>query len=340
MVRGNGAVARRLSMLIGARQPNLDDCATYFGDASEAPFFPTAIRNSCATSPPPKIATELKTSQSLEILRSAVVLRCFRWRGTQIANQPGRTGGDVRPRTNHRDDTRNMIDGLDRAAIGIQLSQRRHQVVAHNLAYMDTPGFRREFVTVGNEPAEDGTFDTNVIRHGRDFTPGVMEMTGRKLDVAIDGDGFFVLDGPDGNELYTRSGVFFVGENGQLVAGNGLPVQGTAGPINIPPGTTPSSIEISIDGSLQVNGNPFGQLRVAAFADNNVLQPAGTALFVSPDVQPEASDAAVRQGIRERSNVSPVHELTRMIIGLRQHEAAQKSITTIAESLAQRTREQ
>ena len=233
-----------------------------------------------------------------------------------------------------------MIDGLDRAAIGIQLAQRRHQVVAHNLAYMDTPGFRREFVTVGNATAPDGKFDTNVVLHGRDFTPGVMEATGRPLDAAINGDGFFVLENPEGDQLYTRAGVFFPGENGQLVAANGLQVQGTAGPITIPPNTSPAGIAISADGTLSVNGNPFGQLKVVQFADNNVLQPAGTALFASPDVQPEPSDAAVLQGSRERSNVSPVHELTRMIIGLRQHEAAQKSITTIAESLAQRTREQ
>ena len=141
-----------------------------------------------------------------------------------------------------------MLNGLYSAAAGMDAAQARHETAATNLASAQQPGFRR--TQVGR-----GTFEAAVLavqhQEGRDagpnqsgdlldFREGTMQLTGRGLDLAIQGDGFFVVDGPEGL-LYTRNGRFFVNEASELVTVDGLPLQGTAGPIRLPPGTSTST---------------------------------------------------------------------------------------------------
>ena len=120
-----------------------------------------------------------------------------------------------------------MLQGLYSSATGLSAAILNQEVVARNLAHIDVPGFRRSLVSYKTFEAQlqDASeadvlsphLGTQVNEVEIDFTPGRVRSTGRSLDLALNGDGFFVLDGPDG-PLYTRNGVFHLDENGKLVS--------------------------------------------------------------------------------------------------------------------------
>lgn len=243
-----------------------------------------------------------------------------------------------------------MLNGLYSAATAMDSAATRHEVVAQNLAFADHPGFRRR-VTV------DRSFETALQEvqspeftreslgtnsHGPhiDFTVGAFQQTGRTLDLALQGDGFFVIDGPDG-PLYTRSGVFQVNDEGTLVNVDGLPVRGEGGEITFSPGASTEQVTVTGDGRILQGDQEVGRLETAHFERLDLLTPAGVSLFrASEGVEQLPAEATIVQGVRERSNVSPVTEMVRMIDGMRQYEAASKALQTIARSIEQRVRPQ
>ncbi len=237
-----------------------------------------------------------------------------------------------------------MFRGMYAVATAINATERNQEVLSLNLSHINTPGYRRQISTFETLVAQSMSGDPNdaqingAIISGvqHDFSPGAMEQTGRELDVAIDGKGFFVLDTPQGPR-YTRNGVFFSGESGELVASNGFPVQGAGGAIRIPPSISPNQILIQADGSIVAGGSRVGKLKVVEFEDKSVLKLDGAAMF-SSDVSPTDSDAKLRQGFRERSNVNATHELVNMVVGMRHHEAAQKALRAMSDSLQQHIR--
>lgn len=238
-----------------------------------------------------------------------------------------------------------MLPGLYSAATALHVAEQNQELVARNLAHVNVGGFRRSFVVVESlddttsadaPPTESGLGAHVAVTH-TDFSDGMLEVTDRSLDVAIMGDGFFVVDGPDG-PLYTRNGSFFAGEGGQLVDVNGRVVQGEGGPIAIPAQVSTKDIQITEDGSIRAGQANLGQLRVVQFSDNAQLISAGTYSFTAPpDLAAEPSDARIIQGSRELSNVNPVEELVRMTVGLRYYEAAQRVLHAMSESIAQNT---
>ena len=243
-----------------------------------------------------------------------------------------------------------MNPGLYSAATALNAGQLNQEVVAQNLAHMDVPGYRRRVVALSafeqvyqqslSEMTTPTGLGTQVSDVQTDFTAGAMQTTGRSLDVAIDGDGFFVVDGPDG-ALYTRKGVFQLTADGELVTTEGMPVRGTGGPLVMPATVAPSEIQIGRDGTIRAGGQDVGQLELATFADNRQLLPVGTTLFEAPaGTDPGDGEVTVHQGVREMSNVTPVEELVRMIVGLRHYEAAQRALTTLAESVGHNTNPQ
>ncbi|MFG0296102.1 MAG: flagellar hook-basal body protein, partial [Maioricimonas sp. JB045] len=151
-------------------------------------------------------------------------------------------------------------------------------------------------------------------------------------DFAIHGDGFFVVDGPSGEALYTRNGSFHLTGDGELVTAEGLTVRGATGAINIPPDTDVSRLVVQSDGTIFADDQEVGRLAFARFEDTSVLERRGITLFEAPpEINPEQDGVTVVQGTRERSNVHVVHELVRLIAGMRQYEAAQKSLTNLTE---------
>jgi flagellar basal-body rod protein FlgF len=145
-----------------------------------------------------------------------------------------------------------------------------------------------------------------------DLSQGPMQQTGSPLDVAVDGNAFFVVQTPRG-ERYTRNGAFQINANGQLVTSEGHQVLGDGGPILFQ--SQDKDINISREGTIGVPGGIRGRLRLVTFANSQQLQKDGSSAFVAPagvQAQP-AQNATVVQGSLEKSNVHAVLEMTRMI---------------------------
>lgn len=237
-----------------------------------------------------------------------------------------------------------MFSGVYSAASALRTAELQQDVIATNLAHLNVPGFRRSNLTVAafaeqlaaedpNSPGYGATVESIAI----DFTEGPNVNTGRGLDVAIVGDAFFVVQGQEG-PLYTRNGVFRLDENQTLVGASGFPVLSDGGPITIPNDVSSSQIHIANDGTITANDTQLGKLQLVQFDDNTQLAQVGTTLFSSAEpATPAEPEVQVVQGMREQSNVSPVDELVSMIVAARYHEAAQRTLKLIDDTIQQQT---
>lgn len=239
-----------------------------------------------------------------------------------------------------------MLTGLYSAANGMEAASVRHELAAANLAFAQNPGHRRIAIrhqsfhsaySAAGQDELDPDGPSQPLNPTIDFRQGHIEHTGRTLDVALQGDGFFVLDGAQG-PLYTRNGRFQVNSAGELVSGDGLRVRGMAGPLVLPPGTSSLSLQVTAEGRLLVGEVAVGQLEIVQFDDMSELQRAGAALFSAPDsASTSRSKASVLQGAYEHSNVEPVTELVSLLIAARQYEAAQQSLKSIERAVEKHT---
>ena len=153
-----------------------------------------------------------------------------------------------------------------------------------------------------------------------DFTPGPIRQTGNPLDVAIDGNGFLVVQTPRG-ERYTRNGALQINGTGELVTSAGDRVVGDGGPIQFQ--STDNDVSINPDGTITVregsnaaSDSARGKLRLVRFDRAQTLIKDGSSLFRAPDgaaPQPATSGVRIVQGAVEQSNVRPVVEMARMI---------------------------
>jgi flagellar basal-body rod protein FlgF len=207
--------------------------------------------------------------------------------------------------------------------------ERQMDVVANNVANMNTAGFKAER-TLFEEYLSPGAHEDNFVGRDRrvsyvqdratfhDFSAGPLEQTKNPLDVAIDGNAFLVVQTPAG-ERYTRDGSLQINNQGQLVTASGNQVLGANGPIVFQP--TDKSINIAADGNISVlEGTGSidslrGKLRLVNFANAQQLVKEGSNLFTAAAgaaAQPDTK-AQIRQGYVEKSNVNSVMEMTRMI---------------------------
>ncbi len=237
-----------------------------------------------------------------------------------------------------------MLQGYYSAATGMRAALENQDVLAQNLAHAPVPGYRRQALSFESYLAPtDAPTDpmkspplhgTKQSRHDTAFTAGTYHHTGNPLEFAIQGDGFFVLNGPNG-PLYTRNGQFQIDASGRLVSQGGLTVSGANGSLNIPPNT--ATISVAPDGTVTAGNTQIGQLRVVSFDDPRQLVRAGTTLFSAPPgVEPQASFAMIRQGYREGSNVQVIHEMVQMIVGMRHYEASAKALRALSDAMQQR----
>lgn len=225
-----------------------------------------------------------------------------------------------------------MVDGAGKIASGLNGLVTQLEVVAHNVANAQTAGFKRRVLTFeqeyqkfldsmsGNRSLRSNPIQT---RQEIDFSQGRLILTGRPLDVALEGRGFLVVQTPEGT-MYTRNGCLQINALGQLTDTEGRIVAGRNGPINLPPDAGTADLQISLDGVIEVNGVQVGQLQLADFGENERrLVPAGFGVFSAPaDVQPAPSAAVqVRQGYQEGSNVQMVQEMVSMMTLSRLYEA-------------------
>jgi len=205
--------------------------------------------------------------------------------------------------------------------------QRELDVIANNLANINTNGFKGESVQFEeylSSPARADGFPLADRRvafvHDRatiaDFSQGPLAQTGNTLDVAISGEGFLVVDTPAG-ERYTRNGALTRSANGELVTSEGYRVRGAQGAIQLD--QNDSDILIARDGTISAqNSNQIadrGKIRLVRFADPQRLVKEGLSLYSAADQQPQPATPATGlvQGMVEKSNVQPVLEMGRMI---------------------------
>jgi flagellar basal-body rod protein FlgF len=211
--------------------------------------------------------------------------------------------------------------------------QRRMDVSANNLANISTNGFKADSLVM---EFDDGTSahalddpeniifvrDINLMR---DMGQGPVAMTGNPLDVAIEGNGFFMVEGPNG-PLYTRDGAFSLTGDGRLVTSDGRAVLSSGGaPITLDPqGDSPA---IGRDGAIRVAGVEAGRIGVASFAAPGALSKVGDNLWDAQGQASQAFEGVVVQGALEGSNVRPVIELTRLIEISRAYQSAAKIVS-------------
>ncbi len=219
-------------------------------------------------------------------------------------------------------------------ALSRQMALRRQmEMIANNIANMNTTGFKSEAVLlredssvpkiagISNRPLDKTSM---VLDWGmaRDMRGGAIKQTGNPMDVAIDGKGFFAVTTANGQERFTRNGVFQLNADGQMVDLAGDRVQGDGGEINIPPGST--NISIGPDGTISTKTGVIGKLRVATFENEQALKSEGNNSFSAGDQAPQTAEKPkVIQGALEGSNVNSVAEMTQMIDVQRQYQQIQ-----------------
>jgi flagellar basal-body rod protein FlgG len=256
-----------------------------------------------------------------------------------------------------------MIRALYSSSTGMNAQEANIDVIANNLANVNTTGYKKsraefqdlvyQYVVEPGAPTSATTQSPSGIQIGlgvktaavqKVFTQGDLTNTGNQLDVAVQGDGFFQVQMPDGSTAYTRSGSFQLNSQGQLVTTDGYPILG--------PGTFPSdtlAVTIGEDGTVsvrqpgQATPSQIGQFTAARFPNNGGLRAIGRNLYEetassgSPITGTFGTDGVGRlsQGFLESSNVSVVEQVVNMISAQRAYEASSKGIQAADEMLGQ-----
>jgi len=234
-------------------------------------------------------------------------------------------------------------------------------VISNNLANVNTTGFKKSKIefqdllyettrAAGANQGGSNQLPTGIqVGHGsravatsKIFTEGELTQTGERLDMAIQGDGFFQVQMPDGTLAYTRDGALKTSSSGQITTSDGLPVQGGFQPI--PVGTT--GVTISADGEVTTNGangTSNFQVQLVRFANPSGLQAVGRNLYLETPASgtPEtgtpnqAGFGSLQQGYLEMSNVKVVEEMVNMIVAQRAYEVNSKAVQASDEMMQQ-----
>lgn len=255
-----------------------------------------------------------------------------------------------------------MMRALWTAAAGMNAQQLTVDVLANNLANVNTAGFKRSRVDFqdllyqtervpGTATARNAQVPVGIqvglgSRPGavyKIFSQGTFQQTGNPLDMAIEGDGFFQVQLPDGRIAYTRDGSFKVDNQGRLVTSDGYPLQPE---ITIPPDAL--SVSIGQDGTISVmlpgqsQPQEVGQIQLVRFINPAGLQSIGRNLFVATFASGDPQTGTpglegygtIAQGFVEMSNVKVVEEMVNLITALRAYEVNSKAIQTADEMLS------
>jgi len=228
------------------------------------------------------------------------------------------------------------------AMSGAKQNMHALSVTANNLANSKTTGFKADLAQARALQAFGEGMPTRVFsmteRSGQNFDSGALLTTGRDLDIAITGDGFFSVQAADGSEAYTRSGHLSISEDGALQTNEGELIVGDAGPIYLP--LPVQNIEIANDGTIMVQpeGAPITeQVEVARIKfvnpDVRLMQKGNDGLFRQKNGVDAIADINVKMqnGALESSNVSAISEMTDMIALQRQFEMQLKLMATAEE---------
>ena len=258
-----------------------------------------------------------------------------------------------------------MMRSLWISKTGMEAQQTQLDTIAHNLANASTNGYKRSHAVfedlmyqnlrqAGSNSSDQTTLPTGLqlglgaraVATSRSFAQGGLQQTSNQLDVAINGQGFFEIQMPDGTTGYTRDGAFQVNATGQLVTNNGHLIQPG---ITIPANAT--SVSIGNDGTVTVvlptqpAPQAVGKLQLANFINPPGLDPKGQNIYAETAASGTPNAGApgqnglgyVQQGMVETSNVNVVEELVGMIQTQRAYELNSKAIKVADEMLARLT---
>ncbi len=238
-----------------------------------------------------------------------------------------------------------MNIGLYQSASTLSALERWQDTVAQNITSAQTTGYRKRTMQFSSDVAgkwnlrpdakNPGAEDEHAVlftraTRGINFLNGETQPTRRELDVALQGEGFFELNGPDGQKLYTRSGEFRVTPERVLVGANGFEVMSEGGAaITLLPGG--GSVTINRDGTVFQGETALGKLGVHRFTNTDGLVPTAGGMFIAtPAAGRETVDEPeLMQGYLEQSNVQPLREMVDLVLISRAYEANQKIITTV-----------
>lgn len=231
-----------------------------------------------------------------------------------------------------------MDRGFYAAAGAANLVTHLQESVAHNLANVNTTAYKRRIGAVHNFDLalQDAVGGKPELALRTDYSQGDLYRTEDPFHVALEGDGFLVVEDGAGSVLYSRDGRLHLDPNGNLALGP-RPLVGAAN-ITAPGTATPGEFVIHHDGRIAIGDKTVGRLRVVSFDDVQALHPLGAGLFEAPvDLEAKPSQAAVRQGYLERSNVSVVDSLVEMISLARTFDSANRALKSVDEIMRRRT---
>jgi len=252
-----------------------------------------------------------------------------------------------------------MLRALYSAAAGMQSQQMNLDVISNNLANANTTGYKMTTLQfqdllyensreAGSQQGGGNQLPSSLqigqgsvpVATERSFAQGDLSQTGNNLDVAIQGQGFFEVQMPDGTLAYTRDGSFKTDSQGRIVTSDGYPVQGGFQPV--PDGTT--GITITANGSVTYttsSGNSSSQVQLARFTNPGGLDAVGHNLYKQTEASgtPELGNPAdsgfgeLQQGSLELSNVSVVQEMVNLILAQRAYEVNSKAVQAADEMM-------
>ena len=255
-----------------------------------------------------------------------------------------------------------MIRAMRNAASGMYAQKLNVDNITNNLANVNTTGFKKakmefqdvlyEVMRMAGATTAQGIevpvelqigYGTRAVATQRIFSQGTLNTTNNPLDLAIQGDGFFIVDMPDGTQSFTRDGAFKLSRDGEMVTSDGYPL---ASAITIPPEAV--EITIGVDGTVTVLNagetevTDLGQITLAKFLNPAGLSSVGRNLFVQTTASGDYTEATageeglgiIRSQFLEMSNVEVVEEMVNLIIAQRAYEINSRGIQT-AEDMMQ-----
>ncbi len=232
-----------------------------------------------------------------------------------------------------------MLEGLYAAAAGMSAQQEQINAVSNDLANVNTDGYKSERVGFQdllynqvNQAGTDTTVGAGAMAQivGRDESQGALQQTGQPLDLAIQGQGYFQVKLPSGQQALTRDGSFTTDAQGHIVTSNGSMLEP---PITLPAKVSPSEVRIGSDGTVTAGGKTLGQIKLVTVPAPEHLLADGlggfTATAASGAIKPlTGSTSTLQQGALEGSNVDMATDMVEMVGAQRSYQLASSAIQT------------
>ena len=232
-----------------------------------------------------------------------------------------------------------MLEGLYAAAAGMSAQQEQINAVSNDLANVNTDGYKSERVGFQdllynqvNQAGTDTTVGAGAMAQiiGRDESQGALQQTGQPLDLAIQGQGYFQVKLPSGQQALTRDGSFTTDAQGHIVTSDGSMLEP---PITLPPKVSPSEVQIGSDGTVTAGGKTLGQIKLVTVPAPEHLLADGlggfTANAASGAIKPlTGGTSTLQQGALEGSNVDMATDMVEMVGAQRSYQLASSAIQT------------